>query len=397
VVMFLDLDNFKVINDTLGHESGDQLLRQASKRIQASVREEDLVARLGGDEFTVILNEAGPAEAKQIARRIIETLASLFRIDDNDLYVSASIGISLFPHDGTDDSTLLKCADTAMYRAKSLGKNNYQFFTEEMKQMAERRLQIETGLRDGLDEGRFSLHLQPKIAVEGGELVGAEALLRWSDPRLGQVSPAEFIPIAEEAGLIIPITQWVISRVCSLISRWRSAGLMVPPISLNLSPNHFYSGHVADDLLRIMAQYGIESQQLVLELTEGTLMGKQGHILEEMNRLHEAGFCLSIDDFGTGYSSLSYLNRYPICELKIDRAFIDNIDRDESASSISRAILAMADALGLKSVAEGVENESQLAVLRSYGCHTFQGYFAYRPLPVEEFMALLPMVKTEES
>lgn len=388
-VMFIDLDNFKVINDTLGHEAGDRLLREVAQRLQRSVREQDLVARLGGDEFTILLEDIDVGELKQIAARINDQMAASFIINGCDLFVSASIGISLYPDDGGDSKTLLKHADTAMYRVKDQGRNGYRFFTEEMRLRAHQRLTIESGLRLALTRDELSLHYQPQIDLNDDKIVGAEVLLRWHSPVLGAISPTTFIPIAEHAGLMPQIDSWVLERTLQQMQTWQQEGVALPRISINLSPQQFLRLPIAEQVAERLQHYQIAGDRFGIELTEGSLMDHNETTLARLNALKQLGIHLSIDDFGTGYSSLLYLKRYPLDTLKIDKGFIDGLGSDESDEAITSAIIAMAQSLGLNVVAEGVENEAQRDFLLGKGCYQIQGFICFRPLSAAAFRQLL--------
>lgn len=388
-VLFIDLDNFKAINDNLGHDVGDLLLKDVAQRLLKCIRDADSVARLGGDEFSALLYNIDIREVDKICKRIADTLGQVFHVKEKDLFITASIGISLFPSDGDDDCTLLKHADAAMYRAKALGKNKFQFFADDIRQEVQRRHALETGLRLARQKNLFSLHYQPKVRIADDVLVGAEALIRWNDPELGIVSPAEFIPVAEKAGLIGDIGLFVVSRAIEDIIDWSASGLAPPPIAVNISPLQLRDGNFAAWLCDSLARAGLPYSSIIVELTEGALMdqGKSG--LQALTSLASRGIKISVDDFGTGYSSLSYLKRMPISELKIDRSFIDGIVTEPGDQAITTAILSLAHTLGLTAVAEGVETEQQFAVLRMLGCEIAQGYFFHRPMDRDRFHQLL--------
>ncbi len=389
VVMFIDLDNFKVINDTMGHDVGDLLLKEASTRLLDCVREEDTVARLGGDEFTVLLEDTDYTMASVIAERIIDQLGTPFGIHGRELFVSASIGMSVFPTDGEDSQTLLKNADTAMYRAKDQGKNQYCSFTQEMKVVAQQRLTLETGLRQAIPRGDFRMVYQPQIDLRSGRITGAEALVRWTLPDIGVVSPVKFIPIAEQTGLIVGLTEWICRTVFEHVAQWLGTGLNVPRIYINMSGQHFKKGKV-DEMMRVLIErHGLEPSRIGIELTESSLMENSEHVVKALLDLKSHGFGISIDDFGTGYSSLSYLKRYPIKAIKIDRSFVDGIADDPDDKAIADAIISMAHSLGMRVIAEGVETEQQLAELKKMDCDAAQGFLFHQPLSAEDFEALL--------
>lgn len=382
-VAFLDLDNFKVINDTLGHETGDKLLKQAAARLLECVRAEDTVARLGGDEFVILLEASERHEAALTAERLIRSLAKSYLLGDNECYVSASIGISIFPDDASDPNGLMRNADAAMYRAKDQGKNSFQFFTAELADQASNRLGMETGLRHAIENSEFTLEYQPQVDLVSNQVVGAEALLRW---RRGDelVSPAVFIPIAEESHLIVAIDQWVIAEACRQIVAWDKAGMPEIRISVNISARHFRKSDMVGEIIRIITEHGVAPQRLCIEITEGVLMDAERaqRMLEELVAF---GLRISVDDFGTGFSSLSYLKRFPIHELKIDRSFIDGIAHDADDRAISSAIIALAENLGMHVVAEGVEAGTQHGELNGLGCGHGQGFYYARPMQAHSF------------
>jgi two-component system CheB/CheR fusion protein len=384
-VLFIDLDNFKNINDTLGHDVGDILLKQAAERLQRCVRDSDTLARLGGDEFVAILSDLSLEELNAAAGRVVDFLGASFRINEQNLYVSASIGISIFPEDGTDSATLLKAADTAMYRAKDRGRNQYQFFADEMKVVALQRMTLETGLRLALDAGHLHMVYQPKVALGSGVIVGGEALLRWTDPFLGVVSPATFIPVAEGCGLMAQIGERVFDLVLAQIVAWRAAGFEAPKIAINVSAHQLRDAQFVEKLAARLDAAGVPASAILIELTESALVERIEVVRGMLQALNALGIELSIDDFGTGYSSLAYLRKLPLNELKVDRSFVDGIADEPDDRSIAKAVIDMAHALGLRVVAEGVETEAQLAVLRAEGCEIVQGFLLHRPLSPDDF------------
>ena len=395
-LLFIDLDNFKVINDTVGHDVGDDLLKQAAQRLRAVVRDVDTVARLGGDEFTAILSNCDHAIANQIAQRIIDDLATSYQIESRSLYVTASVGVAFYPEDGTDSGTLIKAADTAMYRAKEAGRNRIAFFKPEMHTRLLKRTAIESGLRDALGQGRFALAFQPKFSVETPHrLLGAEALLRWNDPVLGQVSPAEFIPVAESSGQIREISRFVVTSLLQHITAWQAAGLRVPRIAFNASARNLHESDFGASLITQLQDQQVNSSLIQVEITEGTLLENNTVVINNLQVLHGTGIGISIDDFGTGYSSLAYLKRLPLNELKIDKSFVDGLGTDRGDEAITVAILGLAKALGLHSVAEGVETEGQLAWLRAHGCEIVQGYLFSKPVDPAIFEDLLAKEATK--
>ena len=380
-VCFIDLDRFKSVNDTLGHEAGDDLLRTMAGRLRGAVRENDLVARLGGDEFVVLLEgSAGPADLTAVAHKLLAAISEPMTLQGSSFLVTGSIGIGLFPSDGEDAATLLKHADAAMYLAKDKGKNNVQFYTAELADIATRQFETEAALRLALARNELLLHYQPKVEISSGRMVGVEALVRWAHPTRGLVPPMEFIPLAEERGLIVPIGRWVIQAACRQIRDWRAAGLVAPPVAVNLSARQFASDSLIDDITNAMSLYGVTSLDLEVELTESVLMADPERANLVLGQLHAMGVRISIDDFGTGYSSLSYLKRFPAQTVKIDRSFICGLPSDADDTAITGAVIAMAHSLGLGVVAEGVETPDQLEVLRRLGCDEAQGYLLGRPM-----------------
>ncbi|MGZ8229994.1 MAG: EAL domain-containing protein [Burkholderiales bacterium] len=384
-VMFVDLDRFKVVNDTLGHAMGDELLRQVGARLSVCVREGDTVARFSGDEFVLIVNDLhGPEDARHIAQKVLQAYVEPFRVSSHEIFVSTSIGISMFPSDSEDEQALLKNADSAMYRAKESGRNSFRFYTREMNARAMYRLQLENSLRHALDRGEFCLHYQPKACLHTGEITGVEALLRWERPGHGLVAPAEFVPLLEDTGLIVPVGEWVLSEACRQADAWRKAGRALVPVAINISARQFASRNLGDLVRRMMNLHGLDPRYLEFELTESLLMVNTEDAVRTLEYLKSLGLKLSIDDFGTGYSSLAYLKRFPIDALKIDRSFIDEITTDVGDATITRAVIGMAHNLGLKVIAEGVETQAQIAFLSANGCDEAQGYYFARPQPAAE-------------
>ncbi len=386
-VMFLDLDRFKEINDTLGHSVGDTLLIQSSERMRSLLREEDTVARLGGDEFIILLPNIQMNGASKVAQKLLDIFNTPFQIDHHELSSSASIGIALYPNDGTDFETLYKNADTAMYRAKQEGRNGYSFFTNEMQEHSVRNLELSNALRYALEKNQFQLHYQPQISTKDGEIIGAEALLRWYHPEYGTISPAEFIPILEENGLILPIGEWVLRTAISQAKIWMDQGNKPIIIAVNLSAVQFRHLSLLNTVSTILEEIGLPPHYLELELTESIAMHDPQKAINVMNDLYDLGVHMSIDDFGTGYSSLSYLKKFKIYKLKIDQSFIRDINIDKEDKAIVSAIISMAKRLGLQTIAEGVETIGQLEYLQSEGCDEIQGYFYSKPLPAEAFEA----------
>ena len=388
-VLFVDLDHFKNINDTLGHRIGDELLVEVGRRMRATGRDEDTVSRQGGDEFIVILPGTDADGAAHVARKIIDAISVSFKVEQYDLVVTPSIGIAMYPSDGEDFEILSKCADTAMYRAKEEGRNSFRFFTPEMQDHSARKLLLEGELRYALARGEMKMHYQPQFSLKNGRIVGSEALLRWQHPELGTVSPAEFIAIAEDSGLILAIGEWVLRTAVRQMKSWLDAGMEPIVMAVNLSAVQFRHAHLPQQIDQILAEEGLEPRLLELELTESMAMDDPLTAIALMDDLHARNICLSIDDFGTGYSSLSYLRRFPLCKLKIDQSFVHDIAVDPESKAIVCAIISLADSLGLRTIAEGVETESQLAFLREQGCQDAQGFYYSKALPPEEFEAFV--------
>ncbi|HSF48718.1 MAG TPA: EAL domain-containing protein [Burkholderiales bacterium] len=392
-LLFLDLDNFKTINDSLGHDLGDDLLKAVSLRLSVCLRDMDTVGRYGGDEFVIILPDLHDGQrADRVATKILEQLASPFTIKQHELHMGASIGISVFPRDGLDAAALMKSADTAMYHAKESGRNQYQFFTAQMNEIVQARLGIEIALRQALKKEQFTLWYQPQVALASGEIVGVEALVRWNHPTQGLVQPDAFIRVAEESGLIGPIGEWALKEACRQSKAWRDAGLPAINVAVNLSPRQFRRRDLVELVRNALRDTGLEPRYLELELTESALMQHLEETVATLNALRQMGVRIAIDDFGMGYSSLSYLKRFPIGKLKIDRSFVRDIPHDQDDAAIAGAIIAMAHKLALTVVAEGVETPQQLAFLQAHGCDGAQGYFFGRPMPAEEVALLLEQV-----
>jgi len=391
-LLFIDLDRFKEVNDNLGHETGDRLLIDAAHRIHHCVRESDTVARLGGDEFVVILSEVEEtSHLARIAQTIIDNMVQPFHLDGYTAYISASIGIACYPGDADNREVLIGCADQAMYAAKEQGRNGYSFFTRDMQEQAQRRLQLANDIHDALEHGELEVWFQPIVDISTGWITKAEALLRWRHPVSGMVPPDQFIPIAEETGAIIDIGDWVFRESARLAKRWLEASSAmgeggIPRISVNISPRQFARGNVGVSWIEYLDEIGLQGECMVIEITEGLLMGDTDDTLEKLERLRSAGVQLSLDDFGTGYSAMGYLKRFNIDYLKIDRSFVRDLETDPSDRAIAEAIVAMAHRLGLKVVAEGVENVGQRDLLAAVGCEYVQGYLYARPMPAEDFM-----------
>lgn len=381
-VLFLDLDRFKIVNDTLGHTVGDEMLQEMGRRLVAGVRESDTVARLGGDEFTIILGNLTSVEAaEKIAGKLLKSLALPLVIDGRELFSTASIGISCYPRDGDDPVTLIKKADIAMYQAKARGRNNFQFYDPAMDLDAERRLAMENGMRRALEREEFILHYQPKIDIASGRVTAMEALLRWQHPELGLLPPADFIPLAEETGLILALGEWVLRTACAQNRAWQEAGLPRVRMAVNLSGCQLQQKDMAQIVTRVLASTGLHPRYLELEITETVIMQNPDLAATVLGELRSLGVHLAIDDFGTGYSSLSHLRRFSVNTLKIDQIFVRDVETSTTDAAITTAIIAMGNKLSLQIVAEGVETEGQLAFLREQRCHEMQGYLFSRPLP----------------
>jgi len=380
----LDLDRFKVINDTLGHQFGDRVLQETAKRLLGCVRESDILARLGGDEFVILLEEFGEdSNLTEIARKLLASVAELDSIDGREIGLSVSIGICAAPADGRDAKTLFANADIAMYRAKEMGRNNYCFYSSDIHTYTLEKLALEAGLRHGLERGEFRIHYQPKIEITTGTITGVEALLRWQHPERGLIPPDRFIPLAEATGLIVPIGLWTLREVCERGKAWQSLDLPRFPIAVNLSATQFRQQDLVPQLAAILKSTGFDPKYLELEITESVVMQDPDKVVMKLEALRRMGVRLAIDDFGTGYSSLGYLKRFPINNLKVDRSFVRDLAHSSDDVAITRAVIAMAHSLGMNVIAEGVELKEQFDVLREEGCDEFQGWLC-RPALAEE-------------
>jgi len=402
-VLFVNLDRFKRINDTLGHSVGDELLKEVARRLESCTRSTDSVARinpaedgaielarLGGDEFVIKLYGIENDETvAAVAGRIISVLTRPFTCEGHQLVVTPSIGIAQYPQDAETGEELLMNADSAMCRAKNHGRNNYKFYSETMRTKSLHRLDLENEIRKAIDGGQFELHYQPKVDAETWSLVGAEALLRWNHPDRGSISPEEFIPVAEYTGLIVPIGQWVLREACQQVRAWSTLPTGAIPVSVNISSHQFNSDGLIEDVFDAVSAAGIDASLIELEITESVMLQNADSTLVLLRRLRKAGVSLSMDDFGTGYSSLSYLKRFPIDTIKIDRSFVKDLHCDPDDAAICAAILAMARQLGLNVVAEGVESEEQLEFLRRHGCNQIQGYLCSKPISADDFAVML--------
>jgi diguanylate cyclase (GGDEF)-like protein/PAS domain S-box-containing protein len=380
-LIFLDLDRFKTINDTLGHAVGDRLLQSMAARLNAAVRESDTVCRLGGDEFVLLLPDCDANGAVAVAEKLIAAAAEHFDIDGMALNASASLGIALYPDDGSDYDTLLKHADTAMYRAKERGRNAYCFYRHDMNQNAAERLEVESALRNAVQRGELRLHYQPQVRIEDGHVYGLEALVRWQHPQWGMVSPARFIPVAEESGLIDAVGEWVLNEACRQMAQWRDEATMPPRVAVNLSARQFRQGSIPALVRNTLGRYGLPPSVLTLEITESLMMERDDDATKALRELDEMGVALAVDDFGTGYSSLGYLKRFPVSELKLDQSFLSEDPEDRALAS---AVVRIGQSLKLTVVAEGVETAEQLTFLHAEGCAVAQGYHFARPMPAKD-------------
>ena len=388
-VLLLDLDRFKIINDSLGHSFGDSLLQIIADRLRESVRGADTVARLGGDEFIILLAEvANEEDVGKVAKKILDNITAPFEIEDREITITASLGISIYPQDGDDEETLIRNADIAMYRAKEEG-NSFRLYAPEMNLVVHEVMEMETDLRRAVERNELRLHYQPKVSLESGRITGAEALLRWEHPVRGMIMPGIFIPLAEETGLIQPIGEWVLQNICLQIKAWQAQGLPVVPIAANLSARQFRKDDLVETVQRILRETGLSPHLLELELTESMIMRDPQSAAATMQQLNILGVSLALDDFGTGYSSLNYLRRFPVDSLKIDRSFISDVADDPSAAAVTTSIIAIAHSLGLQAVAEGVETKEQLDFLHECGCDSYQGYLYSTPLPENDFTEML--------
>jgi diguanylate cyclase (GGDEF)-like protein len=401
-VLFMDLDAFKRINDTLGHNVGDHLLKIVSERLRETIRPSDLVsradqshnlARLGGDEFTILIPDLERVEnALNVAHRVKEAMRRPFLIEGHEIFVTASIGISLFPEDGDDCDSLLKYADTAMYHAKNCGKNNAKLYSSSLTMQIMSHVKLEVGLRKALKNEELYLLYQPQIDVRSGEIVGVEALVRWRHPERGIISPTEFIPLAEETGLIVPIGEWVLRTACQQARMWQRQTQRSVRMAVNLSAKQFKDENLTQIVISALHDTGLDPKLLELELTEGTLMDDAKATMVTLEQLRGIGVYLSIDDFGTGYSSMNYLKRFDVRALKIDKSFISGLPQDSENAAITRAIIAMAHGLKMVVVAEGVETDEQLVLLEQYGCDMVQGFYLGHPSPHESITLMLQKV-----
>jgi len=388
-VMFLDIDDFKDVNDTLGHAVGDQLLKEIAQRIRSCMREYDTVARFGGDEFGIIQTDVQTVEAAaDLAERVLGMLGEPFHIEGHEIHSGASVGMTIYPFDDAQADALLRNADMAMYKAKREGRNRFQFYVAELNEMVQRRAALERDLRIALQKQQFRLHYQPQLDLTTGRIVGVEALLRWRHPERGEISPAEFIPVAESSGLIMPIGDWVLRTACREARAWQDAGLPPVRVAINLSAMQFRHRNLLDTITSALAESGLEPRWLEVELTESLIMRDVRATIDTLQHLHELGVQIAVDDFGTGYSSLSYLTRFPVSKIKLDKSFVRDVDKRDGAA-IARTVIALGHSLNMKVMAEGVETEYQLRFLREHACNEVQGYYFSRPMSAGAIQRLL--------
>jgi diguanylate cyclase (GGDEF)-like protein len=387
--MFIDLDRFKTVNDSFGRVMGDALLKEVAERLRNCLRDTDTVARLGGDEFIIMLPDAAtPHVVGEVAQRVLGEFSRPFNDGEQEMYVSASIGISLFPRDGSDPDELVKHADRAMYSAKDSGRNMYRYFTEDLNHEVREKVMLESGLRRAIDRGELRLFYQPTIDLNTKQVIGAESLVRWQHPSLGLIYPGKFIPVAEESDLIFRLGEWVLRAACKQLRAWQQEGLALP-VAVNVSARQFRDPKLADLVVAVMADSHVDPRLVEIELTETAIMQDARASISTLERLKSRGVSISIDDFGTGYSSLSYLKRLPLDTLKIDQSFVRDIATDNNDAAIVRAIIGLARSLGIKVLAEGVEDDTQLSFLNNYGCNYGQGFLFGRPLVPEAFVELV--------
>jgi diguanylate cyclase (GGDEF)-like protein len=383
------------VNDSLGHSLGDHLLRAVASRLESSLRAMDTVSRLGGDEFVMVLSDHKSAQSVSgELQRIVESFSQPFALDGRDVYVTASVGVALYPQDAQDPESLMKSAELAMYRAKESGRNTYQLYTPELQTRVTERMALESMLRRAPERGELALHYQPQVDLRTNRVFGCEALIRWSQPDLGMISPAKFIPLAEETGLIVPIGEWVLRTACRQCKAWQDAGLPTVTVAVNISARQFREKNLLQTVAKILAETGLDPRLLELEVTESVIMHDAQNVIADLQAFRDMGVKLSIDDFGTGYSSLSYLKRFPVDRLKIDQSFVRDITSDADDAAIAQAVITLGHTMNLRVIAEGVETAEQLTFLRGHHCDEMQGYLFGRPLPADEFAQLLASGRT---
>jgi diguanylate cyclase (GGDEF)-like protein len=389
-VMFIDLDRFKLVNDTLGHVKGDELLQQAAARLKACLRRGDTLARQGGDEFTIVLPELRDrGDAKAVAEKFLDALQKPFDLDGHVVHISASIGIAVYPNDGETIDELLRHADIAMYQVKALGKNGHSFYHPSMLDMSHQKIALEQALRRALENGELEMYYQPQVDVITGRIVGAEGLMRWNHPERGLLAAGEFLPFAEENGLMLPLSDWMLGALCRDLLAWNAAGGDQLRLSLNLSPQYLDRGDFFEKMRGALARDSISPAQIEVEITENICIRNPQYAIEQLNKLCQLGVSVAIDDFGTGYSSLAYLHRFPIHTIKIDQSFVKEIHDEGGHYPVILAIISIARGLGLHLVAEGVETDAQARYLQANGCTTMQGYLYYRPVSLATFIGVL--------
>jgi diguanylate cyclase (GGDEF)-like protein/PAS domain S-box-containing protein len=389
IILFIDLDQFKMVNDTLGHSIGDLLLKEVGKRISSCIRIQDIVARHAGDEFIILMKNVSTIETDSIANRILQSLEEAFFIQENEIFISASIGISIYPLHGTDPETLLKNADAAMYDAKFFGKNNFKYYSIKIENANNRKMAIINGLHKALENKDFEIYYQPKIVTSSQSVVGVEALLRWSHPLHGPISPSEFIPLAEETGMIIAIGDWVLHEACKKYKEWESLGIAPEHLCINISPRQLRDPHFINKINNAIKEHHFIAQHLEIEITESVAIDNFDDVFTKLKQIREIGVKVALDDFGTGYSSLSYLRQFPIDSLKIDRSFIKDVMIDSQTAAIVTSIIYIAHSLNLPVIAEGVETEEQFHLLNDLQCDYIQGYFISPPVPTNEIEVIL--------
>ena len=396
-LLFLDLDHFKDINDTMGHDVGDSLLKSVADRLKGRVRENDLVARMGGDEFAILIDDCNPDGAAHVSQDILETLAPFHKLDNNEVFVSCSIGIAMCPDAGEDPESICKSADTAMYLAKKMGRNNYQFYSQELHEQTMQRIHLENDLRHALDQNEFTIFYQPKVDMNAN-VVGMEALIRWQHTKLGMISPDKFIPMAEKTGIISPISEWVLHTACMQIREWKNNHYLSrdATLAVNVSLRQLKQESFWDTLQKILSETELDPRYLELELTESSIMDNPQATIVLLEKIHQLGARIAIDDFGSGYSSLNYLKRLPIDTIKIDMPFVHGIGKDHNDEEIIKAIITLAKSLGLQTVAKGVETKEQVSFLHEHKCDYMQGFYFCRPMPAEVATHVLKEILSED-